>query len=477
MSSAKDFRKAYVVGLGMTSFDKPGKNSKDYVDYALESGTKALLDAGLTYDSVEFAAVGYVYGDSTCGQRALYQLGLTQIPIMNVNNNCSTGSTALFLARQAVAGGMAECAMALGFEKMAPGSLPASRFPDRENPGAVGGRLMAEIFTMNPKAPGAPQIFGNAGIEYCNEHPTTKNEHMDMIAQKNHAHSTLNPYSQFKDFWTLEQVHNARTIHPPLTLLHCSPTSDGSACAIVCSEAFVKKHGLEPQAVEISAQVMATDSGRAFAVSGKPISAQEIAGADMTRRAAKDAFKIAKIQAKDIDIVELHDCFSANELITYDALGICPPGGAGPWVASGAPYHPKFSPAGSKLGANKRVPVNVSGGLISKGHPLGATGLAQCCELNWQLRGWAGERQIQNVKYALQHNVGLGGAVVVTVYSKAFPNAKPSASYVDPRARVGYNPATECRTISKEDVAKVVSKTGAIAPRKQFVMRGEQASL
>ncbi|TPX49560.1 hypothetical protein SeLEV6574_g01374 [Synchytrium endobioticum] len=475
MGTGKDCHKVYVIGVGMTSFDKPGREQKDYVDYVLEASVKALLDAGITYDSIEMASVGYCYGDSTCGQRALYQLGLTQIPIVNVNNNCSTGSTALFLARQAVAGGMAECAMSVGFEKMAPGSLPGPLFPDREPPGALAGRLMNEIYPFNPKTPGAPQIFGNAGIEYCDKHPETKFEHMDMIAQKNHAHSTLNPYSQFRDYYTLEQVHNARTIHPPLTLLHCSPTSDGSACAIIASEAFVKKHGLEPQAVEISAQVMATDSARSFAVGGNPISAQEIAGADMTRRAAASAYKIAMISSKDVDIVELHDCFSANELITYDALGLCPPGGAGPWIASGAPFHHKFAPEGSN--PDKRVPVNVSGGLISKGHPLGATGLAQCCELNWQLRGWAGDRQVPGLKIALQHNIGLGGAVVVTIYRKALGDFQAPASYVDPRQRVGYNPAVECRLISSEDVTKVVSKTGAIPPRKQFRFRSAQASL
>ncbi|TPX38125.1 hypothetical protein SmJEL517_g00161 [Synchytrium microbalum] len=473
MSSARDRKKAYVVGVGMTKFDKPGKqNKKDYPDYGLEAATKALIDAGIRFDEVEMATVGYVFGDSCFGQRTLYQLGLTQIPIQNVNNNCSTGSTALFMARQAVAGGIVDCAMALGFEKMNTGSLGATVFPHLRRPGEVAGKLMNEIYPFDPKAPGAPQTFGKGAMEYMKEHPDSLPAHLDMIAHKNHLQSTLNPYSQFRDSYTIEQVHDARKIFGPLTLLHCSPTSDGAGCAIICSEEFVKKHGLEAQAIEIAAQVMATDSALAFGVNNHPISAQQLAGVDMTRRAANELYKIGKITAQDVDIVELHDCFSANELITYDALGICPPGKAGPWIASGAPYHPKFAPPGSN--PVKRVPVNVSGGLISKGHPLGATGLAQCTEMTWQLRGWAGERQVPGVKYALQHNVGLGGAVVCTLYKKGFPDAKPSA--VDGRTRLGYNPATEARPITLEQFDQAKSVAGSIGPRPEWPLKSSSES-
>ncbi|TPX34361.1 hypothetical protein SmJEL517_g03029 [Synchytrium microbalum] len=459
MSSARDPRKVYIIGVGMSAFEKPGRR-KDfgYAEHTLEAATRALIDAGINYDEVETATVGYTAADSTAGQRCLYQLGLTQIPIINVINACSTGSTALFFARQAVATGAVECALALGFEQMKSGSL-VGNYNDRTSSLGFAMPILNELQPMT-NAPRNPQIFAAASTEYINNHPQfNNNHHLDMIAQKNHAHSTLNPYSQFKDLYTLEQVHDARTIYGPLTLLHCSPTSDGAGCVIVASEDFVKKHHLEPQAIEIMAQVMATDSIRSFAVAGSPKSAIGIAGGDMTKKAASEAYKLAKITPKDVDVCELHDCFSSNELITYDALGLCEPGHAGEWLASGAPYHPSFAPAGAKPA--RRTPVNLSGGLISKGHPLGATGLAQCTELTWQLRGWAGKRQVENVKIALQHNVGLGGAVVVGVYRKAFPNAS-TAGWTDPRVRHGFNPAVEHRPITMAEVNTVKSKGGSL---------------
>jgi len=445
-------KKVYVVGVGMTKFEKPGfRKNFDYPEFALEAGTKALIDANLTYDSVEFATVGYCYGDSTCGQRAVYQLGMSQIPIINVNNNCSTGSTAIYLARQAIEGGMYDCAMALGFEKMFTGSLRGF-FPDRAAPGDWRGRIMKEEVGIDTKAPGAPQSFGNAGIEYMKKYGATA-EHLAMIAEKNHRHSALNPYSQFQDVYTLDEVKKSRTIFGPLTLLQCCPTSDGAGCVILASEEFVRKHHLEPQAIEIAAQTMATDSIKPVATR----SMMQIAGFDMTARAARDAYRIAKINPqKDVGVVELHDCFSANELITYDALGLVDEGKAGDLIASGNATH-----------GGKYV-VNPSGGLISKGHPLGATGLAQCAELTWQLRGWCGKRQVPNLKYALQHNVGLGGAVVVGVYKKAaFVDGaeKNTAGWQDPRERFGYNPAVEARMITPADLAKVIAKDGALHGR------------
>lgn len=426
-------RKVYVVGVGMTKFEKPGRRDDfDYPDMAREAATKALLDCGLRYDAVEYAAVGYCYGDSTCGQRALYQLGMTQIPIMNVNNNCSTGSTAIYMARQAVAGGIYECAMALGFEKMAPGSL-GSTFNDRTNPMDKFMDVMSDTRGFEP-APPAPQIFGNAGVEHMEKYGT-KDIHFAKIGYKNHLHSTRNPYSQFRDKYELDQVLNGRKIYKYLTLLQCCPTSDGSGCAILCSEDFVKKHNLQGLAVEIAAQELVTDSPKAFG--GSSI---ELAGADMTRKAAKLALQDAGITPKQVQVVELHDCFSANELITYEALGLCEEGKAGEWIDRNQNTY------------GGQVVVNPSGGLISKGHPLGATGLAQCCELTWQLRGWCGDRQAASrVNYALQHNLGLGGAAVVTVYKKGFPNVPtPSAT-----AHFRYNPAQEARPCSEEEFAAV----------------------
>ncbi|KAF9973079.1 sterol carrier protein 2 [Actinomortierella ambigua] len=428
--------KVYVIGVGMTAFIKP-RGLVDYPELGREAAAKALLDAGITYDKVQQAAVGYCYGDSTCGQRALYQLGMHQIPIINVNNNCSTGSTALYLARQAIEYGAADCTMALGFEKMEAGSL-GSKFTDRTNPLDKTMEMMSEVRGIG-RGPFAAQIFGNAGVEYIEKYGATA-DHLAKIGEKNHRHSALNPYSQFKDVYTLDQVKSSPKVFGPLTKLQCCPTSDGGACAILASEKFVREHNLQDQAVEICAQVMATDSPALFNKSSI-----ELAGADMTRRAASDAYAKAGIKASDVQVVELHDCFSANELITYDALGLCKTGEAHKLIDSGdVTYGGKYV-------------VNPSGGLISKGHPLGATGLAQCSELVWQCRGWAGERQVKNVRYALQHNVGLGGAVVVSIYKKA-TELGSSPKWVDPRKRLGYNQAVEARPVTDEQVASVRAK-------------------
>ncbi|KAI8617828.1 thiolase-like protein [Chytriomyces sp. MP71] len=459
--------KTYVIGVGMTHFDKPGRKTEvDYPDYCLEASTKALLDANVTYDSVEFAAVGFINADSASGQRALYQLGLTQIPIINVNNNCSTGSTALYMARNAVASGQAECALALGFEKMAPGSL-GSNFPDRTAPLDWGMASMMELRDYDPKAPMTPQIFGNAAIEYGETYKNGADcdEAMHYIASKSHTHSTLNPYSQFNQPATVDQVKKARKVYGPMTLLHCSPTSDGAACAIIASEAFVIKHNLGPQAIELTAQVMATDSTLAFDPTGKKKSCVEIAGADMTRTAVKKLYSQAGISAQNVDVCELHDCFSGNELITYDALGLCPPGQAVPYTLSGATFLPKFWKGPPVPAHFKKVPVNTSGGLISKGHPLGATGIAQCAELVWQLRGWCESRQVPNATRGLQHNVGLGGAVVISLYTKPESSASVLAAkkgWQDPRERFGYNPAASCRGVRESDVRKILSSKGSL---------------
>ncbi|KAI9598388.1 thiolase-like protein [Syncephalis fuscata] len=404
---------------------------------AREAVTKALIDANIKYNAVESAYVGYCYGDSTCGQRALYQFGQTQIPIVNVNNNCSTGSTALYMARQQIELGAADCVLALGFEKMDPGSL-SSKFNDRTAPLDWNFGIMAETRGFS-KGPPPAQIFGNAGIEYCEKYGATP-EHMAKIGEKNHRHSANNPYSQFRDIYTLDQVKKSRTVHGPLTMLQCCPTSDGSAAAILVSEAFVREHRLEAQAVELAGQTMATDSPKALKGS-----AIELAGADMTRCAAEQVYKQTGISPSQVGVVELHDCFSANELITYDALGLCAPGQA----------HLMVDQNNNTFGG--KCVVNPSGGLISKGHPLGATGLAQCAELVWQLRGWCGDRQVPNLQVALQHNIGLGGAVVIGLYHHCgLKTEKGKTAAVDPRKRFGYNPAIECHSITKDDFDQVI---------------------
>jgi acetyl-CoA acetyltransferase len=392
-------RKVFVIGVGMTKFEKPGAREWDYQDMAREAGTKALEDAGIPFDSIEQAAVGYCYGESTSGERALYELGLSGIPIYNVNNNCSTGSTALFMAKQFVEGGLAECTMALGFEKMEKGSLGV-KYTDRTNPMDKHFKLMVELRGFQ-KAPPAPQMFGNAGREHMERYGTTA-EQFAKIGWKNHKHSVNNPYSQFQDEYTLQQVLDAPMVYEPLTKLQCCPTSDGSGAAILASEEFVKKHGLEAQAIEIAGQAMATDLPSSF----EEKSCIKMVGFDMTKKAAQKVYDQSGLGPENVDVVELHDCFSCNEMITYEGLGLCPEGKGGEFVDSGANTY------------GGRVVVNPSGGLISKGHPLGATGLAQCAELTWQLRGDADARQVDGAKVALQHNLGLGGAAVVTMYRK-----------------------------------------------------------
>ncbi|BCN65900.1 lipid-transfer protein [Prescottella equi] len=392
-------KRVFVVGVGMTKFEKPGAREWDYPDMAREAGTKALEDAGIDYREVQHAYVGYVYGESTSGQRAIYELGLTGIPIVNVNNNCSTGSTALYLATQAVRSGQVDCALALGFEKMQTGSL-GTTYDDREQPMMRHLLALAELqeFAMPP----APYMFGAAGKEHMERYGTTA-EQFARIGVKNHRHSTNNPYAQFQDEYTLEDVLASKPIYGPLTKLQCSPTSDGSGAVIVASEDFVDRHGLAGQAVEIVGQAMVTDLPSTF----EDRSAISLVGADMTRTAARFVYEQAGIGPADIDVIELHDCFSTNELLTYEALGLCAEGEGGKLVdADDTTY-------------GGRWVVNPSGGLISKGHPLGATGLAQCSELTWQLRGTADRRQVDGAEVALQHNIGLGGAVVVTAYRPA----------------------------------------------------------
>jgi acetyl-CoA acetyltransferase len=393
-------KKVYVVGVGMTKFEKPGSKDWDYPQMAKEAGQKALKDAGLAYDKIEQACVGYCYGDSTCGERAVYEIGMTGIPIYNVNNNCSTGSTALFMAKQFIEGGISDCVMALGFEKMEKGSL-GIKYDDRTNPMDKHFGLMVELRGF-AEAPAAPQIFGNAGREHMERYGTTA-EQFAKIGYKNHKHSVNNPYSQFQEEFSLEDILAAKMVYAPLTKLQCCPTSDGSGAAILASEDFVRANGLEATAVEIAGMAMATDLPSSL----DERSCIKLIGQDMTRKAAQEVYQQSGLGPENVDVVELHDCFSCNEMITYEGLGLCEEGKGGELIDSGA------------LTYGGNCIVNPSGGLISKGHPLGATGLAQCAELSWQLRGQADKRQVEGAKVALQHNLGLGGAAVVAMYRQA----------------------------------------------------------
>jgi acetyl-CoA acetyltransferase len=390
-------RRVNVIGVGMTKFAKPG-SSPEYYEMAREAGTKALQDAGIPYSEVEQAYAGYVYGDSTCGQRAVYELGLTGIPVVNVNNNCSTGSSALYLARQAIEGGLAECVLAIGFEKMEKGALGA-KFNDREPPMGKHAQVMVDVQGFN-QAPPAAQMFGGAGREYRWQYGTKK-ETFAQIAVKARKHASNNPYALFGQVLSLEEILASEEVFDPLTRFQCCPPTCGAGAAILCSDEFAKKHGIR-NPVYIAAQSMTTD----YASSFDERSMIKMVGYDMTAKAAGQVYEAAGIGPEDVDVIELHDCFTANELLTYEGLGLCPEGGA-----------EKFIWDGDNTYGGKYV-TNPSGGLLSKGHPLGATGLAQCTELVWQLRGTAEKRQVEGARIALQHNLGLGGACVVTLYRR-----------------------------------------------------------
>ncbi|PHH67696.1 hypothetical protein CDD80_593 [Ophiocordyceps camponoti-rufipedis] len=433
----------YVLGVGMTKFVKP-RGLIDYTELGFEAAIKALLDAGINYDDVQQAVACYCYGDSTCGQRVLYQLGMTKIPVYNVNNNCSTGSTGLALARTLVVGGAADCVLVVGFEKMAAGSLQRN-FKDREPPIGTSVAMMAETRGV-VGAPGSAQLFGNAGREYMERYGATA-EDMAEIARVNHSHSWRNPYAQFHHVYTLEQILASPEIHAPLTKLQCCPTSDGGAAAVVVSRRFLDAHpGLAARAIEVAGQCLATDGPKLFSKS-----AIDLVGFDMTRYAARTALAEAGISTADIQVVELHDCFSANEMVTLDALGLSQPGKAHELVRRRDITH------------GGRFLVNPSGGLISKGHPLGATGIAQCAELVWHLRGWANNRAAPGTRFCLQHNLGLGGAVVVTVYRRPDGGEAPRVddAEVGRLNGLGYNPAVEARGFTREQAAKARSRTAS----------------
>jgi acetyl-CoA acyltransferase len=390
-------RPVFVAGVGMTKFSKPGTGARDYPDMVREAGTAALTDAGIGYEQIEQVAAGYVFGESCSGQRAVMELGLTGVPVYNVNNNCASGSTALMLARQLVEGGLADVVLAVGFEKMQPGSLSAGSV-DRASPTEP---HIAAARHGHPETsvPVTLELFGNAGVEHMQRYGSTA-EHFAMVGEKNHRHSSRNPNAQFRDVYTLDEILASPSYHGPITKLQCSPTSDGAAAAVLMSEVAVARFGLAGQAVEIVAQAMATDRADAF----DPPSAIHAVGIEVSRAAAQQVYEAANIGPQDIQVIELHDCFSVNEILTYEALGMAPDGKGHLLIENGETTY-----------GGKWV-VNPSGGLISKGHPLGATGLAQCAELSWQLRGEAGDRQIDDAHYALQHNLGMGSAAVVTVY-------------------------------------------------------------
>jgi len=359
-------RTVHVVGVGMIPFAKPGA-SDPYQRMGTRAAKAALEDAGVDYALVEQAYVSYVYGDSTSGQAAIYEVGLTGIPVFNLNNNCSSGSSALFLARQAVASGAAECAIALGFEQMTPGALKGA-YDDRPSPLARFADTMTGLQGADPAAPRAAQFFGGAGRDYMKQYGT-KAEIFARISVKARQHAARNPLAVFRQTVTLDEVLASPKVFDPLTRLQCCPPTCGAAAAILCSPEFARRHGMDRRVI-IAAQAMTTDTATTFD-SGDMI---KLVGYDMAASAASKVYALAGIGPEDVDVVELHDCFTSNELLSYEALGLTPAGTAEKFILDGDNTY------------GGKVVTNPSGGLLSKGHPLGATGLAQCYELTHQLR-------------------------------------------------------------------------------------------
>jgi acetyl-CoA acetyltransferase len=387
----------FVAGVTMVPFTKPGAN-EPYPVMGAKAVRAALADCGLDYRDVGQAYAAYIYGDSTCGQRALYEVGMTGIPIFNVNNNCSSGSTALYLARQAIEGGAADCVLALGFEEMPRGAL-TTHWNDRastfERFDAVTGERVGHA-----EIPLALRYFGGAGLEHMRRYGTELATFAKVRAKAS-RHAAKNPLAVLRNVVTEEEVLASPALWPGvLTRLMCCPPTCGAAAAVLVSESFARRRGLSTR-VRIAAQALATDTPSTF----ESRDMMRLVGYDMAKSAAAAAYERAGLGPGDVDVVELHDCFAQNELISYEALGLCPEGGAERFVRDGDNTY------------GGRYVVNPSGGLLSKGHPIGATGLAQCFELAQQLRGAAGPRQVEGARVGLQHNVGLGGACVVTVYT------------------------------------------------------------
>jgi sterol carrier protein 2 len=393
---------AYVVGVGMVPFATP-RTARPYDELAEAAVTAALADAGVEFEQIQQSYGGYVYGDSTSAQRVIYRVAQTGIPVINVNNNCSTGSTALWLARQTVESGAADCVLAFGFEQMQRGAL-TEHWTDRPGPLDV----FAELASRHEQAAGredgsnvpmAARYFGGAGLDYMERYGIGP-EVFAAISVKARKHAANNPYAVFRDPVTVDEVLASPHVYGPLTRLQCCPPTCGAAAAVITSADFARAHDLDTS-VRIAAQAMTTDRASTFTTD-----MINLVGRDIAADAARQVYEAAGIGPEDLTVVELHDCFTTNELLSYEALGLTPEGTAEKFIADGDNTY------------GGRVVTNPSGGLLSKGHPLGATGLAQCAELVWQLRGQAGARQVPDPKIALQHNIGLGGAAVVTLYER-----------------------------------------------------------
>ena len=395
-------RDVWIIGTHMTKFGR--YPDKDLIDLGAEAALAALADGGVTIADMDVMGAGNLFeASSGVGQRLQKQIGQTGIPVYNVANACATGATAVRCVYMAIKSGEAEMGLAVGLEKMGKqGLLGASARSDKKTYAASGryGAVMSVEGRLGTTL--MPGVFAQAGIEYAGQNDGVGFEQFAKVAEKNHAHSVLNPLAQYQKQFSLDEVMSAEMMSYPNTLLMCCPTGDGGAAAVLVSEEKLKtlSDDQRKRAIKISASVMTSD----------PWTDADQVQPDvntLTREAAAKAYEITGVDPADLDLVELHDCFATAELLHYDNLQLCEPGEAGKFIDERGPWR------------DGTTPVNVSGGLISKGHPLGATGIANLYEVSTHLRGEAGDRQIEGATVGLTHVIGLGSACAIHVLEKA----------------------------------------------------------
>jgi acetyl-CoA acetyltransferase len=392
----------FILGIVMTKFGK--HPDKDTVDLAAEAAMGALADGGVTMRDMGVLAAGSLMSQGGIGQQIQKQIGQTGIPVYNVSNACATGATALRTAIMAIKAGECDFGLAVGVEKLAGAGLltGGSRKAD-SNTWTPSGRFGAVAPTDGRIGTDTmPGTFAQIGMEYGHKYGGTSFELFAKISEKNHAHSTLNPLAAYTKRMTLEEIMNDVMISYPNTRPMCSANCDGAAAAVVVSGSKLKTLSLEQQrrAIKVSASILTSDPWQEACQVLPDVNT-------LTRMAATQAYEQAGVGPSDLDLVELHDCFATAELVHYDNLMLCEEGGAADFFSSGATWR------------DGSTPVNVSGGLESKGHPIAATGIANIWEICHHLRGEAGPRQIEGAKVGLAHVIGLGSACGVHILEKS----------------------------------------------------------
>ncbi len=376
--------KTYIAGVGMVRFGKYD-SGMTFELLASDAAKAALKDAGAARQDIEAVYLGHVFGGPVAGQRVAAELGLAGLPISNHENYCASGATALREAWMAIRAGIYHVILVIGAEKMTD-RVKGGVAPDPSDLDAMQGFVMTAGHAMSAR-------------RYMEDHGVTR-EQIAMVAVKNHNHSQFNPFAQYQRPISLDEVLGARMIADPLGILDCSPISDGAAAAVVCSAEGLKRLGIDGRRPEVRAIGLVSGTIRT--------GLYDLNEEDVSRRAGEQAYAMADIDPRDIDFVEMHDCFTIAEIVRMEGLGLIPRGEAADWTTSGR----------TSLGGE--LPVNPSGGLLSRGHPVGATGMAQVCEMYWQLTDQAGKRQIPNARLALSYCKGgtvsgTDGASVTTV--------------------------------------------------------------